>query len=95
LTNPILYHTIVKSLVYLTITHLDIAYGVHVVSQFVTFLTIIHWTVVLRILQYFRGIVFQSLLLQSTSSLKLRAYSDADTVMIPQIASLLLIFVSF
>jgi hypothetical protein len=34
-------------------------------------------------LQYLRDIVFQSLLLQSTSSLKLRAYSDADTVMIP------------
>jgi hypothetical protein len=29
-------------------------------------------------LRYLRGTVFQSLLLSSTSSLELRAYSDAD-----------------
>ncbi|XP_031259009.1 uncharacterized protein LOC116117099 [Pistacia vera] len=33
---------------------------------------------ILRILRYLRGTVFQSLLLPSTSSLELRAYSDAD-----------------
>jgi hypothetical protein len=78
LTDPTLYHTIVGSLVYLTITHPDIAYIVHVVSQFVASPTIVHWTTVLRILQYLRGTVFQSLFLSSTSSLKLCAYSDAD-----------------
>jgi hypothetical protein len=65
-------------LVYLTITRPDIAYIVHVVSQFVASPTTVHWTTVLRILQYLRGTVFQSLFLSSTSSLELRAYSDAD-----------------
>jgi len=65
-------------LVYLTITRPDIAYVVHIVSQFVTSPTTIHWAVVLRILRYLRGTQFQSLLLPSTSSLQLRAYSDAD-----------------
>jgi hypothetical protein len=34
-------------------------------------------------LRYIRGTVFQSLLLPSTFFLELRAYSDADMVVIP------------
>eukprot|EP00257_Ricinus_communis_P023191 XP_015583109.1 uncharacterized protein LOC107262335 [Ricinus communis] len=40
----------------------------------------IHWAVVLHILRYLHGIQFQTLLLSSTSSLELCAYSDADWV---------------
>jgi len=47
LSNP----TIIGSLIYFTITCLDIAYIVHV-SQFVTSPTTIHWAVVLCILWY-------------------------------------------
>jgi hypothetical protein len=50
LIYPTLYRTIVGSLVYLTITHPDITYAVHVVSQFVASPTTVHWAVVLRIL---------------------------------------------
>ena len=50
LTDPTLYRTIVKSLVYLTITRPDNAYVVYVVSQFVASPTTVHWTTVLRIL---------------------------------------------
>ena len=78
LSYPTLYCTIVGSLAYLTITRPDIAYVVHVVSQFVASPTTVHWTTVLRILRYLRGIVSQSLLLSSTSSLELCAYSDVD-----------------
>ena len=81
LLDPTLYRAIVGSLVYLTITRLNIAFVVHVVhviSQFVASPTTVHWAVVLRILRYLRGTVFQSLLLSSTSSLELRAYSDSD-----------------
>ena len=78
LPDPSLYRTIVGSLVYLTITRPDIAYVVHIVSQFVTSPTTVHWAAVLRILRYLRGTQFQSLLLPSTSSLQLCAYSDAD-----------------
>ena len=93
--DPILYRTIVGSLIYLTITRPDIAYAVHVVSQFVASPTIVHWAAVLRILRYLRDTVFQSLLLSSTSSLKLRAYSDADHGSDPTIANLLPGSVSF
>ena len=73
LVDPTLYHIIIGSLIYLTITRLDIAYVVHIVSQFV-----VSPTIVLRILQYLRCTFFQGLLLSSTSSLELRAYSDVD-----------------
>ncbi|XP_030503872.1 uncharacterized mitochondrial protein AtMg00810-like [Cannabis sativa] len=78
LEDPTLYRTIVGNLVYLTITHPDIAYAVHIVSQFVASPTTVHWADVLRILKYLRGAIFQSLLLPSTSPLKLRAYCDVD-----------------
>ncbi|KAI3780881.1 hypothetical protein L2E82_10874 [Cichorium intybus] len=78
LSDPSLYRTIVGSLVYLTVTRPDISHAVHVVSQFVTAPTTVHWGAVLRILRYLRGTQFQTLVFPSTSSLKLCAYSDAD-----------------
>ena len=60
LTNFSLYRTIVGSLIYLTMTHLDIAHVVHLVSQFVSTHTIVHWDGVLRIFRYLRGTRFQS-----------------------------------
>ncbi|XP_022867077.1 uncharacterized protein LOC111386830 [Olea europaea var. sylvestris] len=78
LTDPTLYRTIVGCLVYLTITSPDIAYAVHIVSQFVSAPTTVHWAAVVCILRYLCGTCFQSLLFPSTSSLVLRAYSDVD-----------------
>jgi len=49
-TDPTLYRTIVESLVYLTITRPDIAYVVHVVSQFVASPITVHWATVFCIL---------------------------------------------
>jgi hypothetical protein len=56
LSDSILYRVIVGSLIHLTITHSDIAYIVHVVSQFVASPTTIHWEAIFCILR--RGIVF-------------------------------------
>jgi len=50
LTDPTLYRIIVRSLVYLTITRSDIAFVVHVVSQFVNSPITIYLAVVLCIL---------------------------------------------
>eukprot|EP00257_Ricinus_communis_P018007 XP_015576587.1 uncharacterized protein LOC107261483 [Ricinus communis] len=78
LSDPSLYRTVVGSLIYLTITRPDIAYAVHIVSQFVTSPTTVHWATVLCILRYLCNTQFQTLLLSSTSSLELCAYSDAN-----------------
>lgn len=45
LPEPTRYHQLVESLVYLTITSLDISVAVHTISQFVAPPTIIHWAV--------------------------------------------------
>nr|KAJ0225629.1 hypothetical protein LSAT_V11C100016290 [Lactuca sativa] len=68
-SDPNLYHTIVESLVYLTVIRPDIAHVVHVVSQFVTAPTSVYWGAVLHILRYLRDTQFQTLLFPSTSSL--------------------------
>lgn len=78
LTDPTLYRTLVGSLIYLTITRLDITYAIHVVSQFVASLITIHWAAVLRILRYLRGTIYHSLVMPSDSSLKFCAYADAN-----------------
>ena len=49
---------VVGRLVYLTITCLDIAYVVHIVSHFIAFPTKVHWATVQCIFWYLRGTFF-------------------------------------
>ncbi|KAK3013944.1 hypothetical protein RJ639_009527 [Escallonia herrerae] len=61
LRDPTLYRTLVGSLVYLTVTCLDIAYVVHLVSQFLSAPHTTHFAAVLDILRYIKGTLFQGL----------------------------------
>ncbi|XP_042423497.1 uncharacterized protein LOC122011136 [Zingiber officinale] len=58
LSDPNIYCTVVRNLVYLIMTHSDIVYVIHVASQFVTVPTTVYWVVVLHILQYLQGTQF-------------------------------------
>ncbi|KAJ9564443.1 hypothetical protein OSB04_000409 [Centaurea solstitialis] len=78
LKDPTLYRQLVGSLVYLTVTRPDIAYAVHIVSQFMSAPCSDHYAVVLRILRYLKGTMFHGLYFSFTSSLILRGFSDAD-----------------
>ena len=73
-----LYRQLVRSLIYLTITRPNISYAVHVVSQFMAAPRSPHYDVVLRILQYLKGTIFDGLHFSSHSLLTLQAYSNAD-----------------
>ncbi|GKV14899.1 hypothetical protein SLEP1_g25702 [Rubroshorea leprosula] len=66
------------NLVYLTTTCPDIAYAVHIVSQFMAAPRSTHYAAVLRIIRYVKGTLFHRLHFSANSSLVLRAYSDAD-----------------
>ncbi|KAJ1698432.1 hypothetical protein LUZ63_006944 [Rhynchospora breviuscula] len=76
--DPHLYRSVVGALQYATLTRPDISYAVNKVSQFMQSPTIIHWTAVKRILRYLCGTPTHGLLIHSSSSLAIHAYSDSD-----------------
>ena len=78
LSDATLYRQIVGSLIYPTVTRLDISYAVYVVSQIMAAPRSPHYAAVLRILRYLKGIIFDGLHFSSHSSLTLQAYSDAN-----------------
>uniref|UniRef100_A0A0A9DCA1 Reverse transcriptase Ty1/copia-type domain-containing protein n=1 Tax=Arundo donax TaxID=35708 RepID=A0A0A9DCA1_ARUDO len=77
LVDPTRYRHIVGSLVYLDVTRPDISYFVHILSQFVSAPTQLHYNYLLRVLRYLRGTISRHLFLLCSSSLQLQAYSDA------------------
>ena len=58
LDDTTLYRELVGCLVYLTVTHPDLAYAVHVVSEFILALRSTHWAALFRILRYLRDTIF-------------------------------------
>jgi hypothetical protein len=75
--DPTRYHHIVGSPVYLGVTRPDISYSVHILSQFVSTPTQIHYSHLLRVLRYLRVTISHHLFFIHSSSLQLQAYCDA------------------
>uniref|UniRef100_A0ACD5TEE6 Uncharacterized protein n=1 Tax=Avena sativa TaxID=4498 RepID=A0ACD5TEE6_AVESA len=71
------YRHLVGSLVYLAVTRPDISYPVHILSQFVSAPTTVHYSHLLRVLRYLRGTITRRLFFPCSSSLQLQCYSDA------------------
>jgi hypothetical protein len=71
---------LVGNLIYLTVTRLDLAYIVHLVSQFMFAPRSVHYAAILCILRYIKGTLFHGLHFSLQSSLELRAYADAEWV---------------
>jgi hypothetical protein len=65
------YRHIVESFVYLNVTRPDISYFVHILSQFVTAPTQIHYSHILHVLCYLRGTISRRLFFPRSSSLQL------------------------
>ncbi|KAF5199308.1 Retrovirus-related pol polyprotein from transposon tnt 1-94 [Thalictrum thalictroides] len=78
------YRHLVGSLQYLTLTRPDIAYVVHIVSQFMSAPRTDHYTAVKRILRYLKGSLDFGLVFRpSAGALSLHAFSDADWASCP------------
>ena len=76
LEDPTRYRHIVGSLVYLGITRPDISHPIHILSQFVSAPTQLHYSHLLRVLRYLRGTLTRRLFFPRSSSLQLQTYSD-------------------
>jgi hypothetical protein len=76
LEDPTHYRHIVGSLVYLDVTRLDILYYVHILSQFISALTQIHYSHLLCVLRYLCGTISHRLFFSRSSSLQLQAYCN-------------------
>ena len=71
------YRHIVGSLVYLGVTRPNISHAIHILNQFVSAPTQLHYSHLVRVLQYLCGTISRRLLFSRSSSLELRAYCDA------------------
>jgi hypothetical protein len=74
----ILYKSLVGSLKYLTITRLDIVYGVGLVSQYMETPMENHWLATKRILRYIKGTLNLGFFYAYGDEAKLVGYSDGD-----------------
>src|SRR5438105_11841022 len=77
LKDPHLYRQLVGRLVYLTVTRPDISHTVHVLSQFVSAPTSVHYGHLLCLLLYLRGTSSRKLFYARENQLQLHAYSDS------------------
>ena len=78
LSNLSLYRCLVGSLVYLTVTHSNISYVIHQVSQYLFAPRSTYYAAVLRILRYLKDTLFHDLFYFTQSPLILHVFSDAD-----------------
>ena len=70
-------------LIYLSVTRPDLAYSVHILSQFMQAPRIDHWDAALRVVCYLKGTPGQGILLRADSDLTLQGWCDSDWAACP------------
>lgn len=83
LPNPEPYRRLVGRLFYLTVTRPDLAYSVHILSQFLQAPKNEHWEAALRVVRYLKGSPGQGILLRADSPLSLTGWCDSDWAACP------------
>ncbi|CAM8993843.1 unnamed protein product [Rhodiola kirilowii] len=83
LNDQLQYRRLVGKLIYLTITRPDLAYPVHILSQFMQHPTEDHQSAALRLLRYVKAAPAQGILFPACSDLQLKAFCDADWAACP------------
>lgn len=83
LSNPESYRRLVGRLIYLTVTRPDLAYSVHILSQFLQAPRQEHFEAAVRVVRYLKGSPGQGILLRADSSLSLTGWCDSDWAACP------------
>ncbi|KAL6321960.1 hypothetical protein AAG906_035874 [Vitis piasezkii] len=83
LSNHRSYRRLVGRLIYLAVTRPDLAYSVHILSQFMQEPRIEHWEAALRVVRYLKGTPGQGILLRADSDLSLQGWCDSDWAACP------------
>ncbi|KAG7553171.1 Reverse transcriptase RNA-dependent DNA polymerase [Arabidopsis thaliana x Arabidopsis arenosa] len=78
LQDPERYRRLVGRLIYLAVTRPDLAYCVHILSQFMQVPRQDHWDAALRVVRYLKGTAGQGILLSSDCDLHVRGWCDSD-----------------
>ncbi|CAM8917427.1 unnamed protein product [Rhodiola kirilowii] len=78
MADPSPYRRLVGQLIYLTNTTPDLAYSVHILSQFMNQPTVCHLTVTHKVPRYLKMAPAQGIFYPSSKPLQLSAYCDAD-----------------
>lgn len=78
MANPSVYRNLIGRLLYLSLTWLDLSYGVQQLSQFVSSPTNVHYRAALHLLKYLQSTVAFGLFYPVQQNLSLTVFSDAD-----------------
>ena len=81
--DPARFRRYVGRLVYLAITHPELCYSIHVLSQVMHQPREVHWDAVVRILKYLKGCPGQGVMLKAVSDLRVRTFCDSDWASCP------------
>ena len=81
--DPESYRRLVGRLIYLAVTRPDLAYSVHILSQFMQEPRMEHWEAALRVVRYLKGTPGQGILLRADSELTLEGWCDSDWAACP------------
>ncbi|PNX56197.1 putative copia-type protein, partial [Trifolium pratense] len=81
--DPSQYRRLVGRLIYLTITRPELAYSVHILSQFMQEPHRGHWDAAMLVLRYLKSAPGQGIIIPKDNDLKLVAYCDSDYASCP------------
>ncbi|CAH9143337.1 unnamed protein product [Cuscuta epithymum] len=83
LADPEPYRRLLGRLIYLVVTRPDLAYAVHILSQFLQNPRHEHWNAALRVVRYLKGSPGQGILLRADGDLTLTGWCDSDWAACP------------